>query len=334
MSETEHVWALVLAAGEGRRLRQFTTTRSGLAIPKQFCSLDRGPSLVQEALERAAAVAAPERICAIVAAQHRRWWLEQLDGVPRENIVIQPQNRGTAIGILLPLLMILERDPQARILILPSDHHVRDEERLARALRYAVEPSEVAWADILLLGLKPQGPDTELGYIVPRREAGGVHHDVARFVEKPDAARAQALLEEGALWNSLIIAAEGLALLKLFERRCPDIVAAMRVAMASNEHTADPEKALAELYETLPELDFSRSILQGQEQYLRVLPVPECGWSDLGTPQRLAEALDTLTQVEPRVAHWVAATGAFLSLAAQHRRLGSTAPPRHLFRNA
>jgi mannose-1-phosphate guanylyltransferase len=330
MSDSEHVWALVLAAGEGRRLRRFTTTRSGLAIPKQFCSLDRGPSLVQEALQRAATVVAPERICAIVAAQHRRWWREQLGGVPHENIVVQPQNRGTANGILLPLLLILERDPQARLLILPSDHHVRDEERLARALRHAAVPSEAAWSEILLLGLEPQGPDTELGYIVPRHKTAQVRHEVERFVEKPDAARAQALLDEGALWNSFIIAADGRALLKLFERRCPDIVAAMRDAAVPSERTADPEEALAELYETLPELDFSRSILQGQEQYLRVLRVPACGWSDLGTPQRLAEALHALNRVEPRAV----GTGTFLSLAAQHRRLESAAPPRQLFHNA
>ncbi|HTT01321.1 MAG TPA: sugar phosphate nucleotidyltransferase [Steroidobacteraceae bacterium] len=317
MHDWEHVWALVLAAGEGCRLAPFTTTQSGLTIPKQFCSLDRGPSLVQEALQRAAAVAGAERTCAIVALQHRQWWLEQLNGVPAKNIVVQPQNRGTANGVLLPLLMILERDPQARILIMPSDHYLRDEEPLVRALRYAAVPSERAGTEILLLGLEPEDPDSELGYIVPRRDVAQVHHAVARFVEKPDTPRAQVLLEEGALWNSFIIAADGPALLKLFERRCPEVVAAMCDALGSAE-PAGADGALAALYETLANLDFSRSILQGQEEYLRVLPVPECGWSDLGTPQRVARALHAL---ERRVAYSDAGKRMVLSLAAQHRRL-------------
>jgi len=323
MDKSEHVWAVVLAAGDGRRLRRFTTTRTGLTIPKQFCSLDRGPSLLQEALQRAAAVAAAERICAIVAAQHRRWWLAQLDGVPRQNIVVQPQNRGTANGVLLPLLTILERDPQARIIVMPSDHYLRDEARLARTLHYAATPSDRAGAEILLLGLEPQDADSELGYIVPRRNAGQVHHAVARFVEKPDTLQAQTLLKEGALWNSFILAADGLALLKLFERRVPEIVAGMRDVLGCAEHNA--HEALAELYETLPDLDFSRCILQGQEQYLRVLPVPECGWSDLGTPQRVARTLHDLIRVERRASFASVGRRTLLSLAAQHRRLGGRA---------
>jgi len=323
MSDAEHIWALVLAAGEGRRLSSFTTTSSGLTIPKQFCSLDQGPSLLQDALERASSVTARERICAIVAVQHRLWWLEQLDGLPRENICVQQQNRGTANGILLPLLSILERDSEARVLILPSDHYVRDEQQLARSLRYAVARSDVDWAEILLLGIEPLGPDTELGYIVPRCGTTRLHQEVERFVEKPDAVQAQALLEQGALWNSFIIAADGQSLLRLYERRWPDVVVAMRDAL-SMPGSDDSGKAVAEIYQALPELDFSRSILQGQEQYVRVLRVPECGWSDLGTPQRVSHALHALPRIGRRPEQRVAGR-TLLSLAAQHRRLGPLA---------
>ena len=133
MRKSNGVWAIVLAAGDGRRLRRLTTTRSGLAIPKQFCSLERGPSLLQEAIERASRIADLERICPIVAAQHEQWWRDQLRGVPRDNIIVQPDNRGTANGVLLPLLTILERDPQARVVLLPSDHYVRYEAVLSAA---------------------------------------------------------------------------------------------------------------------------------------------------------------------------------------------------------
>ena len=135
MQESGNLWGLVLAAGDGRRLQALTTKTDGLAVPKQFCALRSGPSLLSEALQRARKVAAPQRICTIVAEQHRRFWLGHLDSVRADNVIVQPRNRGTAHGILLPLLRILEVDPAARILVLPSDHYVRDEAQLAFALR-------------------------------------------------------------------------------------------------------------------------------------------------------------------------------------------------------
>ncbi|MGH8259357.1 MAG: sugar phosphate nucleotidyltransferase, partial [Steroidobacteraceae bacterium] len=315
MSDSNHLWALVLAAGDGRRLQGLTTMGGGIPVPKQFCSLELGPSLLQEAIARAAAAVAPERICAIVAARHRRWWADHLDALLPENVIVQPQNRGTANGILLPLLTILDRDPQARILLLPSDHCVREERRLAGALRYAAFPPEAASAEIILLGLEPRSPDPQLGYIVPRLERVRAHHGVAQFVEKPDPACARRLLEQGALWNTFIFAADGAALLKLFERRCPLIVAAMREAMRVAGGAGNSDEPLAALYDTLPELDFSRSILQGQEQHLRVLPVADCGWSDLGTPERVAEALGERPQPVRRLMPAPSRRSAFLSLA-------------------
>jgi mannose-1-phosphate guanylyltransferase len=113
----EHVWALVLAAGEGTRRHELTTTPSGIAVPKQFCSLAGGSSLLHEALSRAARMAAIERTCVVVASQHERWWQPPLRLLPRSNIVCQPRNRGTAIGILLPLLSIMQRDPEATLAV-------------------------------------------------------------------------------------------------------------------------------------------------------------------------------------------------------------------------
>lgn len=329
MSDSQHnTWALVLAAGEGSRLRGLTTTRSGLAIPKQFCSLDRGPSLLQDALERAASITTRERICAIVAAQHRQWWSEQLQAVPSDNVIVQPRNSGTANGVLLPLLMILERDPRARVVLLPSDHHVRDEGQLARALRCAAVPPEAETADIVLLGLEPRTADTQLGYVVPHRESGHAYHRVERFVEKPDAAHAASLVYEGALWNAFIIAADGAALLALYERRYPEIVAAMRAIIRGARRGPVVDEGLAGLYALLPQLDFSRAILEGQEERLRVLPVPECGWSDLGTPDRVAEAVNALRRrdrARNRDAGRSRIGQASLSLAAQHHQLHGAA---------
>jgi mannose-1-phosphate guanylyltransferase len=312
-------WALVLAAGEGSRLRALTTT-NGVAVPKQFCSLHDGPSLLQEALHRAEAVAPRQRICTIVAEQHRRWWEGPLWSLPPQNIIVQPENRGTAAGLLLPLLHIEARDPQARVVVLPSDHYVRDEAALARSLRSVTTKIRAEREEIFLLGIGPDEADPELGYILPSTSDGAKGLRVAQFIEKPPLTLARSLIERGGLWNAFILAASVSAFVRLFEQRYAQIVAEMRWAVSRDR--VDPQIPLTatELYGRLPELDFSRHVLEGAEQSLRVVPVPPCGWSDLGTPKRVAEALRRMERNDERSPSNLNPT-AYLSLAAQHARL-------------
>jgi len=317
-SSTGHIWALVLAAGEGSRLRSLTTTPGGLAIPKQFCSLHGGASLLQEALQRAAAVTSTDRTCAVVAAQHRRWWEAPLYHLPQHNVIVQPENRGTAHGILLPLLHILQRDPEATVLLLPADHHVRDEAVLAQSLRRATTLASKDPQSIFLLGIEPDQPDTELGYIVPGEEQGTASR-VNQFVEKPPLKMARALLDRGALWNVFIVAAKASALLALYQSRYADTVMAMRAVVDADRHATLDAISASDLYQRLSSADFSRDVLEGQEAVLRVLAVPYCGWSDLGTPQRVAETLQHLPlDLHKQTSH--ARSGSYLSLAAQHMR--------------
>ncbi len=317
----QNTWALVLAAGEGSRLRSLTTDSNGTAIPKQFCSLQGGPSLLQEALHRAQAVAPRERVCAIVAEQHRRWWQGSLWSLPAGNIFIQPRNRGTAIGILMPVLRILARDPLARIVFLPADHYVRDEEVLARALRTAMRELPRHEDELLLLGISPEEADPELGYIVPALSDGVRTSPVERFVEKPDATVAQELIGAGGLWNSFIFAANGFAILSLLRARYPEVVEDLDTAIARDAGLRRGSPSVVELYERLPEIDFSRHIVQGAERRLRVLTVPRCGWNDLGTPKRVAETIRRLRHDQPRDAQPGLAASAWLNLSAAHARL-------------
>jgi len=323
MSNCDNHWALVLAAGDGRRLQGLTRTASGTVVPKQFCTLNGGLSFLEETVQRAQTVVPRERICAVVASQHVPHWAPLLDSMPLHNIIAQPRNRGTAIGILLPLLQIMRRDPAARILLLPSDHHVRSEGRLAAALRAAMGSTE---ANIVLLGFEPDHVDTELGYIVPEHAQDGMFPAVSRFVEKPPAAEARQLIRQGALWNAFIIAADAATLLRLFERRCPEVVAKMRRLIQLEPKNEFPSGSLSELYDELPDLDFSRDILQGQERHLRMLAVPECGWSDLGTPERVAAALHALNDrgTAPKP---IPKSRSVVNLAARHALLCSLAEP-------
>jgi mannose-1-phosphate guanylyltransferase len=310
-------WALVLAAGDGTRLRSLTTAPSGATIPKQYCCLHDGPSLLEESIQRAHAVADEERTCVVVADQHRRWWQPVLAAHPADNVIVQPANRGTAHGILLPLLHIAGRDPDAKVVVLPSDHHVRLESVLAAVLREAVAALARRDDITLLLGFKPEYPDPELGYIVPGDADRGMRR-VVQFVEKPSTEAASALLERGALWNSFILAAGVRALLDMFRRCAPATLASMQDAVRRDGGETDGGAHVESLYRRLPTLDYSRDVLAGEIAHLRVMPVPPCGWTDLGTPRRVADAL---RDMPPRVPMPVACNRARLSLAAQHARL-------------
>jgi mannose-1-phosphate guanylyltransferase len=312
MPRETNTWALVLAAGEGLRLRKLTTTAYGTSVPKQFCSLNGGASLFEQALLRASTVAPTSRTCAIVASQHWIWWQAVPHSLPLSNVIVQPSNCGTANGILLSLLHILATDPYADILILPSDHYIREERILGAALEEAMQQLRRHPQELLLLGFSPQEPDSELGYILPRIGGADKTLSVDRFVEKPSPAQARQIIKQGALWNGFIIAAKGRSVLDLFQQRRPELLAHMRTSV---QHAILGDRdSLPRLYAHLPTIDFSRDILQGQESRLRVLPVANCGWSDLGTVGRVENVL----RHSPRSMRGTLEQESFLNLATQY----------------
>lgn len=294
-------WALLLAAGSGTRLSGLTRLGNGASVPKQFCSLAGGPSLLQDALARAGRVAPASRTMAIVAEEHRLWWRDELSELPDENVVAQPLNRGTAAGVLLPLLEILRRDPDATVVMLPSDHFVADESVMEGAIRRALEEVRREPEGIVLLGIEPDAPDSEYGWIVPGNEASDGAYQVRAFVEKPRAPFAAELMDRGGVWNSFLIVAKGPALKALYLRRRPSLLHALALAPRRSNGSLDPV-SLARLYASIPVSDFSRELLQGSEDRLRLVTVPFCGWSDLGTPDRLAECVRRWPRVSPTAA--------------------------------
>jgi len=280
-----HAWAIVLAAGEGTRLSGLTADETGSPVPKQYCSLDGRTSLLALALKRATAVVPDRRTTCIVSPRHARFWQPALATLIAGNIVVQPAKRGTGIGMLLPALRIAKCDPDARIVILPSDHYVADERVLETALRQALNDIRDNTRGVALLGVEADEPDSELGYVVPTGRTRSIFQDVQRFVEKPSLAEAQRLCEDGALWNSFIVVCRVRSLIDLFMPRCAEIVEILLDADVGDY------QALSEVYDALPAVDFSNDIATGQERCLSVLSVPRCGWNDLGTPRRLAQTL-------------------------------------------
>ncbi len=287
----EHIWVVILAAGEGQRVSGLTRDRSGQPAPKQYATFGGSRTLLGITIERAKKIAPPERIVAIVAAQHQQWWATELAAIPRENVIVQPQNRGTAAGVLLPLLWIAERDPDARLVVLPSDHGVASEDTLQTAINDALQDTASAHAGLVLLGVTPECPETGYGWIVPSPGGRGALHPVTSFREKPDAAAAASLFSHGALLNSFILIADGRFLLNLFETALPQLWRPMHPVFNERSNTSERRREFNDLYGSIPILDFSRDLLERTAEELWVYPVPACGWLDLGTPDRLTRHL-------------------------------------------
>jgi mannose-1-phosphate guanylyltransferase len=280
-------WAIILAAGQGARLRGLTE-QGGASVPKQFCALRGRTTLLRLALERAARVAPAEHLVPVVASEHRRWWLPELADLPPANRVEQPGDRGTAAGVLLPLLHVLRRDPWARVLVLPSDHFVERESVLEAALRCALAAIEQRSGCLVLLGMPPEGFDPDLGWIVPSRpQHGSAPVPVERFREKPAAGEASALRARRAVVNSFIFATRASTLWALYQKLLPEVAERFADWTAAGAREGELER----VYAGLPHRDFSRDLLERAGDELSLLAVPPCGWSDVGTPERVARCL-------------------------------------------
>jgi len=283
------LWAVILAAGEGSRLRTLTTGLDGVPVPKQYCSFGQQETLLERTFGRARRLAAPGQIVSVVAKGHRLWWEYLLDGPEGRNLIIQPENRGTAVGILLPLLHVFRQDPTATVAILPSDHYVSREDVLHESLARLAQAVHAGGNEVVLLGMTAEHPDTELGWIVPETDALGAAVPIRTFVEKPRADQAAHLMAQGALWSSFVMAGRVSAFFGLFERTFPWLLRTFLLNLRGDAGWSG--RALEELYHQLPSLDFSRDIVESVPELARVLRAPSCGWSDLGTPGRLTRAL-------------------------------------------
>jgi len=211
--------------------------------------------------------------------------------------MIQPQNKGTAAGILLPFMHIVRRDPLARILVLPCDHFVGNEDLLRKSIIAGLQVTQQHDDRVVLLGMKPVESDPEYGWIVPTGSIDdGAAMAVSTFVEKPDRSTAQRLARRGGLLNSLILVATARALLQVYDRTMPQLVARF---VSWRDESPGAWLDLEELYRVLPRRDFSRDVLELSTDWLSVVPVSRCGWVDLGTPTRLRPFLSRRSAHHP-----------------------------------
>lgn len=290
-----NLWAIVLAGGEGTRVRSFLQQMCGGSGLKQFSAIIDERSMLRCTLDRVVRLIPPQRVLVVVSSQHREDAEEQLSDWPRDNVIYQPTNRDTAPGILLPLAHITHRDPAAKVVVFPSDHFVQDEERFIRAVEKALAELKKNPTKMILLGMTPQeGEETEYGYIVP---AGRKNHaeaaPVAGFVEKPPLGKARELIQRGALWNTMVFAVDNSVLWEMTQRTSPALYHAFRLLQMSLRSNCSSE-FLEHLYEVIPQTNFSSAICEPLASRLSVLPVPDVGWSDWGTMGSILRTLKKL----------------------------------------
>jgi mannose-1-phosphate guanylyltransferase len=281
-------WAVVLAGGAGRRLESLTTDARGVRVPKQYCALRGDRSLLQMALARAERLVPDDRVVVVVQRDHRSWWGRELADLPPENVLVQPRDRGTAVGLALTLLAIRRRDPGATVVILPADHFVAREDLLAEGIEVAFAEAEGAPERVVLLAVASSRPDVGLGWIVPERAGEPAEVlAVAEFREKPSRPAMRTLLERGALVNCFVSVGRIGTFLRLLEVR-PEVVERLAPLLLTGR--LDPGR-LAAAYERLPRVDLSAHVFEGATDHLGVLRLPEVGWTDLGTPASVRRCL-------------------------------------------
>ena len=284
MNSVRRPWVIVLAGGSGERLRAVTSTSAGQPVPKQFCRLNGRHSMLAMTLARARDLTSTNRILLLVRKEHRPWWNSETAGLRPSNVLVLSRNRGTGLAVLRALLHVEERDPDACVVVLPSDHAVDDEGVLRRAILQAVEEAHRSERSAVLVGAPADTADPSMGWILPGRADAGRARSVASFVEKPGIEEAASYLRRDALRNTLILAGRTRALLDMYAAQTVDLAEVPGGNRRSGGSTA---RKMSTIYPHLPTLDLSRDILQGSSHCLRVLSLPECGWTDIGTLDRL-----------------------------------------------
>ncbi len=302
-------WAVVLAGGKGARLRGLTRHVYGEDRPKQYAALTGGRSLLRQTLERVRLrVPSGRTVVVSMAAQEAYLAMELRHESPNPHVLRQPGDRGTAAAVLLAAHWIQARDPEARVVVLPSDHFVSDDTVFMEHVVEVLNVLEAQPERIILLGAESGEPETDYGWI----ELGaalpgpGRHpvYRVLRFQEKPAQAIADELFRSGALWNTSVFAARAAALVDA-GRECLPALHERLARLGTFFGTEHEQWALRQAYEFAPPANFSRSVLERYPQALAVMRLSAVAWRDLGTPRRIIRTLDELG-IRPG---WLAALG-------------------------
>lgn len=275
---------VLLSGGSGTRLWPLSRE----AYPKQFLPLASERTMVQDTWLRVAPLAATRPIV-VANEEHRFLVAEQLRqiGAPAPHILLEPVGRNTAPAIAAAALQAMAEGADPILLVLPSDHVVRDADGFRRAVQAATPAAEVG--ALVTFGIVPDAPETGFGYI--QAEAGEGLRKVSRFVEKPDAATAQSYLDAGGYyWNSGMFLFRASRYLEELERFRPDIVAAVRAAFTEARQDGDFVRLDKDAFAASPSDSIDYAVME-KTAHAMVLPV-DIGWNDVGSWSALWEVAE------------------------------------------
>lgn len=298
-------WAIVLSGGEGVRLRPLVRQAVGEDRPKQYVKLLGPRSLLRQTLDRVALGFSMDRTVVVTVRRHTAYIAEEFRGAAQPPyVLVQPEDRGTAAGILYAAHWIGWRDPDATVAIFPTDHFILGEAtfmaHVAEVAR-AVERCPERLADrAVLLGAQPTSPERDYGWIEPGPPLdgpGGILSEVRQFWEKPPEARTQLCLTSGCLWNTAIMVGRAEALIRLGADALPEMSA--RLARLKRFLDADDQAAAVhQAFALMSRASFSRSVLEARPERLGLSRLPRVSWCDLGSPARVLAVLARM-RVQP-----------------------------------
>jgi mannose-1-phosphate guanylyltransferase len=286
-------WALILAGGDGTRLRPLTMQVAGDSRPKQFCPLIDGGTLLDRTRRRLNLLVRFDHQTIVVTRTHEPYYDALSRELPPARLVIQPENRGTAPGIVYPLLHMIDLAGDTPLAVVPSDHRVSDDAAFMGYVASAIDIVRARRDLIVLLGIEPTHAETEYGWIAPAEVPlaldGESVFPIQRFWEKPSARMAERLFHRGCVWNSFVMVGWISTFLDLVARTNPALFAAF--APVRRPTTRDAVQVLERVYRRLPPMGFSETVLVPGARRLAVLRVKGVEWSDWGHPQRVLMSL-------------------------------------------
>jgi mannose-1-phosphate guanylyltransferase len=304
--ETQWRWSIVLAGGQGKRMARWIEGLNGTPRPKQFCTFTGSRTMLQHTLERAGQVAPADHTLTVICRGHRQFLVNGGSSEIPGRLIEQPADRGTAAGVLLPATYVRDRDPNATLLILPSDHFIHPDDRFRLHAAHACRLAERFGDRFVILGAIAKRAETDYGWILPERgrsspelhELGYQVSAVARFTEKPAPGEAADLLRAGGLWNTLVVAVKVRTLWRAARRLLPGLIDRLeflqRNLRAIRAGRMDPRREaelLRDIYLDLEPADFSRDLLQNVTSSILVQSMHDVEWNDWGRPERVQDTL-------------------------------------------
>ena len=271
------VYAVIMAGGAGTRF----WPASRAATPKQLLPLagDASEALLAATVRRIAPLVPPERVYIATGAHLVDATARILPGVPRANLLAEPLPRNTAPCIGWATATIARLAPDARIMVLPSDHYITDEAEFRAVLGRALEAAGAGY--MTTIGVVPSRPETGYGYVEIGAELRAGVHAVARFVEKPDRPRAEEYVAGGKhLWNAGMFFFTASVMKRAIAQHLPALAAGLaRIDEAAGR--GDEASALAEIFPTLPSVSIDTGVMEKSAD-LAVVP-GDFGWNDVGS---------------------------------------------------